>query len=62
MAELAFKQAETIDEAEIAAFLRRLVDSGIATRRAVPEALTRDSQLHLLETRLAALCERRERP
>ncbi|WOF45603.1 glycosyltransferase (plasmid) [Sphingopyxis indica] len=45
----------TTDEAEIAAFLSRLADRGIATRREIPAALTRDSQLRLLETRLAAM-------
>src|SRR3546814_1832898 len=32
----------TTDEAEIAAFLSRLADRGIATRREIPAALTRD--------------------
>lgn len=45
----------TTDEVEIAAFLSRLADRGIATRREIPAALTRDSQLRLLETRLAAM-------
>lgn len=45
----------TADTAEIAAFLRRLAADGIASRTAVPEALTRESQLRLLETRLSTM-------
>jgi len=46
----------TTDEREIAAFLARLAGDGIASRSTIPSELRRESQLGLLEARLAAMC------